>query len=150
GEIVTLSPPFARDGAFGWRVAVSAAVGLVDPSRKTVRLSEDGATLKKWVTPEQLPAVQQDGAGTFTVIGQDLVFSTPDDSNPNDNGRRYQLSLRTKRVWWLATIGGAGVLMAAAISYCARRRGRLRAIGVAAAVGALGFIGAGFATNVLL
>jgi lysophospholipase L1-like esterase len=148
-SVYVLSPPFARDGEFGWRARLPDAVAGVG-QLYGVRFAEEDTVLQKGVTPEQLPAIEQDGGGLYTRIGQEFVFSTPDDSNPNKNGRRYRLLVYVRRLSWRLLMIAAASVIGLAVLYCSRRRRQTTAVAVAVGLGGLGLASATFATNVLL
>ncbi len=66
-------------------VDVSDHIG--SPGRSTLLLFEDDQLLGPSHSPHQ--GIRERGQGAYSHWGQQLYFSTSDNSNPNKNGRRY-------------------------------------------------------------
>jgi hypothetical protein len=97
-----LNPPFVRDCAHGWVVGLESVPGLTrlqgladdlrHYTRSPLRLLEDGVALGP--AHSQHVAIRQQGGGLFShwANGNYLLFSTSDNSDPNQNGRTYTLT----------------------------------------------------------
>ena len=98
-----LHAPFDRDGQRGWLVRLSFAPpellvrcraegdDLQQPHRSTLRLYEDGRPFGR---PHSLHmSIREVGLGRYSHwgLGDTLLFSTPDNSDPNVTGRTYTL-----------------------------------------------------------
>jgi hypothetical protein len=97
-----LNPPFLRDGPCGCIARLhmpalsflaSHANDLQNPRRSRLRLFEDGRPL---APPHSLHAdIRSAGRGAYShwSLGHFLLFSTSDNSDPNQNGRTYTFVL---------------------------------------------------------
>lgn len=96
---ISLAPPFEREIGRCWRVGLNTlpeAVKLAamaddeaGPRRSTARVYEDGVPLGP---PHALHAtIRNAGSGAFSHWRDTLYFSTTDNSDPNLNGREYEL-----------------------------------------------------------
>lgn len=90
---VLLRGPFERQGARGYFVTVLSLRSEADsnerPARSPVRLCEDGKLIGM---PHSLhDDVRGKGGGLFSHWLDGFLFSTPDNTDPNSNGRRYTL-----------------------------------------------------------
>ncbi|MGE0039836.1 MAG: hypothetical protein AB7H88_00860 [Vicinamibacterales bacterium] len=88
-----LEGPFIHDGGHGYRVRLDGSVEEGDtmaaPRRSRLYLTEDGRPLGAPHAPHT--SIRFDGAGRFSHWGRDLYMSASDNSDPNTNGRRYEL-----------------------------------------------------------
>jgi peptidoglycan/LPS O-acetylase OafA/YrhL len=90
---IALTPPFARYGAFGYTIAIpgteDVSDSLQDNKKSTAVLCEDE---KQIGIAHTLHAdIDKQGGGRYSHWGGALYFSTPDNSDPNTNGRPYRL-----------------------------------------------------------
>lgn len=96
---VALPGPFAQEGEFGWvcrlgglaEALLLASLADTDalPRRSPLILCEDGRPLGP---PHSLhAAIRESGGGAFSHWKDELYLSTPDGSDPNRNGRLYDL-----------------------------------------------------------
>jgi hypothetical protein len=91
---VLLPGPFAADAGCAWRIAAPELARFADtdeyPYRSMLSLLENGMPLR------QAHAAQADvrrmGEGRFSHWDDAIVFSTSDNTDPNENGRRYDLA----------------------------------------------------------
>jgi hypothetical protein len=98
-----LNPPFQPDGPCGWVVplgmasAFAALAPLADElehmERSPLRLCEDGRPLGPAHSLHQ--RIRQEGGGLYShwATGNVLLFSTPDNSDPNRNRRVYTVTV---------------------------------------------------------
>lgn len=89
-----LMPPFHAAGGHCWTIALDPELypetdNPSDPSGSVVRLMEDGVDLGPPHTAHQL--IMRDGGGAYSHWSGMLHFSTSDHSDPNQNGRRYDV-----------------------------------------------------------
>lgn len=89
-----LRPPFLADGANGWTVRLLPRLQpLTDrngsPSYSPLRLREDGREIGAPHTLHE--KIRRDGRGHYSFWNDSLYFSTPDGSDPNTNGREYEI-----------------------------------------------------------
>ena len=89
-----LRPPFLADGANGWTVRLLPRLQpLTDrdgsPSYSPLRLREDGREVGAPHTLHE--KIRRDGRGHYSFWNDSLYFSTPDGSDPNTNGRVYEI-----------------------------------------------------------
>ena len=93
--VVQLQRPFEKLGAFGaiaryWHPAVKLedADSAEDEERSKVQLYEDGQLLGP--AHSNHTVVSQTGEGRYSHwVGEVIVFSASDNTDPNTNGRRY-------------------------------------------------------------
>jgi SAM-dependent methyltransferase len=90
--IVPLSGPFHHQGGYGYAVNLppELAAGADDNSdhmRSRVMVYENGVPLG--IAHCLHDAIREHGKGRFSHWGETLVFSTPDNPDPNTNGRSY-------------------------------------------------------------
>jgi 2-polyprenyl-3-methyl-5-hydroxy-6-metoxy-1,4-benzoquinol methylase len=90
-----LSPPFRRDSGFAWQVALPDLAPVADdldaPNRSRLVLLENGTPL--WLRHTQHDEIRTRGLGTYSHWRGALILSTPDNTDPNTNGRTYQVAL---------------------------------------------------------
>jgi hypothetical protein len=90
----SLAPPFQADGGKGWRISLPADLhDLTDtdgePRRSALRLCENGRPIGE---PHALhDKIRDEGGGRHSFWKTALYFSTQDASDPNANGRRYDI-----------------------------------------------------------
>jgi hypothetical protein len=93
---IHLPGPFLKEGGHAWQIAIpelaSFADNLVDPNRSILVLLEDGKPLP--LRHAIHDDIRQKGKGRHSHWGDYLLFSTSDDSDPNANGRTYQIQFR--------------------------------------------------------
>lgn len=92
---IALTAPFNSTGDVGWHISLpelaSQASNNEAPSRSVYTLCETGKTIG---TSNALHANIRDiGKGDYSHWNDYLLFSTSDNSNPNENGRHYELVL---------------------------------------------------------
>lgn len=90
-DIVEFEAPFARAGGHAWQVALPTFETLADneehPRRSNLLFFEDGTPLGWPHAP--LVHIRRYGGSRYKHWKDKLVFSTLDNSDPNQNGRRY-------------------------------------------------------------
>jgi SAM-dependent methyltransferase len=95
GSVVPLRGPVRRERGFAWLVHLpelaEGANSLEAQQRSRLLLLEDGRPL--WLRHSSWDEVRESGRGTYSHWGEYLLMSTPDNSDPNSNGRRYELAL---------------------------------------------------------
>ncbi|MGY3343499.1 hypothetical protein ACVI1I_002712 [Bradyrhizobium sp. USDA 4459] len=94
-----LRRPFTKIGpnAYVGYHKIAGAKGDIpaDPRRATLELTENGRALGPAHTPQSEVAAMGGGRYIFLQTGEDppaLVFSASDNSDPNTNGRVYQVT----------------------------------------------------------
>jgi SAM-dependent methyltransferase len=89
-----LSPPFRRESGFAWQIALPELTSIADdlesPHRSRLVLLENGSPL--WLRHTQHDEIRTRGMGTYSHWRDALILSTPDNSDPNTNGRTYQVA----------------------------------------------------------
>ncbi len=94
---MTLKPPFKSAGGLAWIGRVpwrfpADADDTPSPLRPRACLYEDGVRLARGTRSSA--SIRSIGGGLYSSIGRGkILFSTPDNSNPNSNGRQYQVDL---------------------------------------------------------
>ena len=95
GTTIKLSGPFSPNGGFGWSVMLPDSVPDGDtnehPERSPLVLLEDDRPIGPPHTHHVL--IRKYGGGRYSHWQRALFFSTPDDTNPNLNKRRYALAI---------------------------------------------------------
>ena len=105
---VLLKGPFVREKGFAWKLPVEELARFADtdecPRRSMVSLLENGMPLR-------MPHVSHDdirniGGGRFSHWNDTILFSTSDNTDPNESGRRYDLA-------WVfpAAAGSTGLML---------------------------------------
>lgn len=84
------------DGGWGWRLPLPAVFhAWVDdagsPGMSRLLLLEDGVPLRRPHAPHS--EIRDYGLGAYSHWRQTLYFSTSDNSDPRENGRRYEIAL---------------------------------------------------------
>jgi hypothetical protein len=91
---------------------------------------ENGSTLTLTENGRELgPAhslhdhIAKEGAGRFSHWGQDLIFSSSDETDPRTNNREYRISYRVipGPFWWLATVIAIVFLLLSPKNYSPQR-----------------------------
>jgi hypothetical protein len=92
GRTMTLNRPFPKSSGLAF---VKDVRGIIDipsdsvdaPTRSRLVLCEDGSAFG---IPHAIHAeIAQQGGGRYSHWSGELLFSTPDNSDPNSNGRLY-------------------------------------------------------------
>ncbi|RME49663.1 MAG: hypothetical protein D6795_11380, partial [Deltaproteobacteria bacterium] len=82
---------FEHGGGFAWRMRIAPTYARYDDrvSSAPVRLFlyEDGVPLGPRMALHE--EIRRKGGGRYSHWGDTLIFSTSDNSDPNENGRRY-------------------------------------------------------------
>jgi 2-polyprenyl-3-methyl-5-hydroxy-6-metoxy-1,4-benzoquinol methylase len=90
-ERLPLPGPYQHNGGYGFQLRLDHLVdqsdGNEDPKRSRVMLYENGELFGFAHAVHQ--PIRELGAGRFSHWGEWLVFSTPDNTDPNENGRTY-------------------------------------------------------------
>jgi hypothetical protein len=90
-----LPPPFEKEGGYAWQIALPELTSVADdldaPHRSRLVLLEDGRPL--WLRHTQHDEIRTRGLGTYSHWRGALILSTPDNTDPNTNGRTYQVAL---------------------------------------------------------
>lgn len=100
-ERVRLMPPFRADGGKAW---MGVAPWPMSDGRTgwrdglTTCLYEDGVRLLHAHAPHD--AIRMSGGGLYSHFGRWIWFSTQDNSDPNTNGRRYEVDFRLDLFTW--------------------------------------------------
>lgn len=88
---IAVSAPFNHAGGFGYAFALphmaSTADDNADHMRSRIMMFEDGSPLG--IAHTMHDAIRNLGGGRFSHWGEQVVFSTSDNSDPNTNGRKY-------------------------------------------------------------
>lgn len=93
-EVRLLRPPFRADGTWGWIAGLSSDLHpLTDHNGaqfgSPLRLHQDGLEIG---SPHAIhESIRRDGRGHYSFWNDSLYFSTPDGSDPNTNGRLYEI-----------------------------------------------------------
>ena len=93
-----LEPPFGENGSVGWHIALpnitSKASNNEFPNRSQYVLCENE---KSFGTANSMHAtIREIGKGHYSHWDTHLIFSTSDNSKPNDNGKTYELVLSSE------------------------------------------------------
>jgi len=93
GQLMTLNPPFTHAGGSMWMKPMPDLEHLADrvgaEQQSPVFVLEDRLQLPR---PHSIHAsIRKSGRGQFSHWGAALYFSTSDSSDPNKNGRKYEL-----------------------------------------------------------
>ena len=91
-----LRPPYTADGGAAWHIPLPATFHDstdtdVSPARSPLRLFENGALLGPGHALHD--RIRTAGGGLYSFWKSGLWFSTSDGSNPNSNGRVYDIQL---------------------------------------------------------
>jgi len=89
-----------HDGGWGWRLPLPAVFhawmdDAASPGISRLLLLEDGVPLRR--PHAQHSEIREYGLGAYSHWRQTLYFSTSDNSDPRENGRRYEIALRPER-----------------------------------------------------
>jgi SAM-dependent methyltransferase len=89
-----LSTPFKRESGFAWQIALPDLAPMADdldaPHRSRLVLLENGTPL--WLRHTQHDEIRTRGLGTYSHWRDALILSTPDNTDPNTNGRTYEVA----------------------------------------------------------
>ena len=89
-----LAPPFLHESGMAWQATLPALADRADdlhaPHRSTLVLLEDGRPL--WLRHAMHDDVRRHGGGAYSHWRDRLILSTTDNSDPNTNGRRYEIA----------------------------------------------------------
>ena len=92
-QVIPLSIPFTKRIGFAWQTSLneyaSSADDMEHPYRSKLVLLEDGKPL--WYRHTLHDDIQKIGKGRYSHWKDELIFSTTDNSDPNTNGRTYQI-----------------------------------------------------------
>jgi hypothetical protein len=90
---IPLDRPYEHVDGYMWSVAVPdlkhLASGEAEPRKSAIVLTENGRLTGYRNALHE--GIRRFGEGRYSHWGEHLLFSTPDNSSPNDNGRRYAL-----------------------------------------------------------
>ncbi|HEU4686225.1 MAG TPA: class I SAM-dependent methyltransferase [Nitrospira sp.] len=88
-----LQPPFAHKGGYAWVANLEHYADVSDtcdqPRRSRLMLYEDGVPLG--FAHAAHAEIQSHGGSRYSHWGNMVLFSTTDNSNPNENGRHYSV-----------------------------------------------------------
>jgi MoaA/NifB/PqqE/SkfB family radical SAM enzyme len=102
GSRIALQRPFKAAGGHGWSARVGAHAGAPDspqcPYGSRALLREDGVPL--YGAHAAHYQVRGLGRGLYSHWQGELLFSTTDNSDPNRNGRRYELEASLDLAQW--------------------------------------------------
>jgi hypothetical protein len=91
---VLLPGPFTREKGFAWQISLEGLSRFADneeyPHRSMLSLLENGMPLRGAHAP--LDEIRNVGQGRFSHWKDAILFSTSDNSDPNQTGRRYDLA----------------------------------------------------------
>jgi hypothetical protein len=86
--------PFRRESGFAWQVELPELADAADdmdaPARSRLVLLEDGRPL--WLRHTPHDEIRTQGRGGYSHWRGTLMLSTPDNTDPNSNGRAYQIA----------------------------------------------------------
>jgi len=92
-QIIPLKGPFYREEGFAWQALLPEYASTADDMDHSYRskliLLDDGKPLWSWHTPHD--RIRKVGKGCYSHWQTGLMFSTTDNSDPNTNGRTYQI-----------------------------------------------------------
>lgn len=92
-QIVPLKKNYTRELGFAWQISLneyaSDADNLDNPYRSKLVLLENGNPL--WQRHIIHDEIRKIGKGRYSHWGNNLIFSTTDNSDPTTNGRTYQI-----------------------------------------------------------
>jgi MoaA/NifB/PqqE/SkfB family radical SAM enzyme len=96
-----LRPPFKNDGGHAWIAAVPWKIAFEivrSGGAPATCLYEDGVRLLHAYAPHE--AIRSSGKGLYANSGRKIWFSPSDNSDPNTNGRRYEVDLSLDLATW--------------------------------------------------
>jgi len=92
-QVVSLKKPFTKELGFAWYASLneyrSHADDMGDPYRSKLVLLENGNPL--WHRHILHDEIRKIGCGRYSHWNDGLIFSTSDNTDPNANGRSYQI-----------------------------------------------------------
>lgn len=96
--VVDLKTPFEKAGGFAWKVDLHEYTDMADDSehqqRSQLLVLEDGQPVA--LRHSLHDHVRTIGRGTYSHWTSYLLFSTTDNTDPNTNGRRYQIAFSSR------------------------------------------------------
>jgi hypothetical protein len=94
---LSLRRPFRHERGFAWQVHLPQFANTADavdaPQRSPLVLLEDGRPL--WLRHTLHEEIRSSGSGTYSHWGEHLLLSTSDNTDPNSNGRVYEIAFGT-------------------------------------------------------
>lgn len=92
---IRLRGPFQKESGHAWQILLTDLAlqsdGMEDPYRSRLVLLEDGQAL--WQRHALHELIRQEGRGSYSHWRDYLLFSTSDNTDPNTNGRAYEIVL---------------------------------------------------------
>jgi 2-polyprenyl-3-methyl-5-hydroxy-6-metoxy-1,4-benzoquinol methylase len=92
-QVITLKKLFTKELGFAWHVPLeeytTSADSLENPYRSRLVLLENGKPL--WYRHAMHDEIRSTGLGRYSHWKNGLIISTSDNSDPNTNGRSYQI-----------------------------------------------------------
>jgi SAM-dependent methyltransferase len=92
-QIISLRIPFTKEMDFAWYASLDEYVSIADdmdsPFRSKLILLEDGKPL--WHRHIMHDEIRKVGKGRYSHWKDGLIFTTSDNTDPNINGRSYQI-----------------------------------------------------------
>ena len=92
-QVIPLKKPFHKEQGVAWQAVLyeyaSTADNIEHPHRSELILLEDGKPL--WFRHIPHDEIRKIGKGRYSHWEEGLIFSTTDNSDPNTNGRTYQI-----------------------------------------------------------
>jgi SAM-dependent methyltransferase len=92
-KVIPLKKSFSKETGFAWHASLreyeSKADDMDHPYRSELVLLEDGKPL--WSRHVLHAEIRNIGKGRYSHWADGLIFSTPENSDPNTNGRTYQI-----------------------------------------------------------
>lgn len=99
-KAVHIIQPFAKDSGYAWKASIPNDNLLLgdnndNPTRSKLILLENNKPM--WKRHSLHADIRNTGKGRYSHWNNELLFSTSDNSNPNNNGRSYKIILETER-----------------------------------------------------
>lgn len=94
-KAVPINQPFVRESKYAWKISIPDDNILLgdnsdNPLRSRLILLENNKPL--WKSHSLHTEIRGIGMGRYSHWNNELLFSTSDNSNPNTNGRNYQIA----------------------------------------------------------
>ena len=93
-----LQKPFEKENGHCWQIALPQYANISDnidfPERSNLQIYEDNALLGPAHSSHD--TIRNSGRGHYSHWGESLYFSSLDNSNPNENGRKYTISIKNR------------------------------------------------------